>query len=404
MPLIQDKDKQQDKQDVQDHIHDGIVQPKGKHGDLWGLDIDDHEQYHNDERGDLRYIKQDGTKVYSGTGDGFKDEDDMASDAADAAASQQSIKAYVDSLTEKMIFGDGSDGSVVISGTSFSEDIIVNNALTRDAFYLNLTLTGGDLDCAGFKLRVKGILTEDNGFKVHRNGNNGANGATGAAGGAGGAGGAALADGTLKGVPKSGNGGEGKDGGADGQVGFQGDAIGNARGLVAKGATGGNGAGGFETSGGAGRDGGSYTAADTEPRIVPTIEMMIDTGNEAYFKYIGSSGAGGGGGGGGENNSGNRGGGGGGAGGCAGVVFIAAKTLVLNGTIEAKGGNGGAGGVKQGSAGNGGGGAAGNGGVIVLIYESKTGAGSISVVKGTQGAGASAGGAGTDGNLYEFSI
>ena len=38
----------------------------------------------------------DGTEVYTGTGLGFKDEDNMASDSAVAVSSQQSIKKYVD--------------------------------------------------------------------------------------------------------------------------------------------------------------------------------------------------------------------------------------------------------------------------------------------------------------------
>ena len=42
-------------------------------------------------------IDKDGTTAYIGTGVGFKDEDDMASDSAVATASQQSIKAFVES-------------------------------------------------------------------------------------------------------------------------------------------------------------------------------------------------------------------------------------------------------------------------------------------------------------------
>jgi len=42
------------------------------------------------------YILADGSRVYTSTGAGFKDEDDMVSDSAVATASQRSIKAYVD--------------------------------------------------------------------------------------------------------------------------------------------------------------------------------------------------------------------------------------------------------------------------------------------------------------------
>lgn len=41
-------------------------------------------------------IDRDGSVAYTGTGDGFKDEDNMSSDSATATASQQSIKKYVD--------------------------------------------------------------------------------------------------------------------------------------------------------------------------------------------------------------------------------------------------------------------------------------------------------------------
>ena len=41
-------------------------------------------------------VNKDGSTVYTSTGDGFKDEDNMTSDSAVATASQQSIKKYVD--------------------------------------------------------------------------------------------------------------------------------------------------------------------------------------------------------------------------------------------------------------------------------------------------------------------
>lgn len=44
------------------------------------------------------FITSDGSTVFTAIGAGFKDEDDMASDSAVAVASQQSIKAYADSL------------------------------------------------------------------------------------------------------------------------------------------------------------------------------------------------------------------------------------------------------------------------------------------------------------------
>jgi hypothetical protein len=47
----------------------------------------------------LGVVHRNGSIAWTGTGDGFKDEDDMASDSGNACASQQSIKAYVDNST-----------------------------------------------------------------------------------------------------------------------------------------------------------------------------------------------------------------------------------------------------------------------------------------------------------------
>jgi len=91
------------------------------HGALTGLTDDDHSQYHNDARGDARYLKDlvdDTTPQLGGDldcqdkaisdikslafNDGdktiteVKDEDNMASDSNTKLATQQSIKAYVD--------------------------------------------------------------------------------------------------------------------------------------------------------------------------------------------------------------------------------------------------------------------------------------------------------------------
>ena len=53
----------------------------------------------------------DGARVMTGTGDGFKDEDNMASDSAVAVASQQSIKKYVDDETQTL-FGIDINGDL----------------------------------------------------------------------------------------------------------------------------------------------------------------------------------------------------------------------------------------------------------------------------------------------------
>ena len=64
----------------------GDIDFQSDHGELDGLTDDDHTQY----------SKTDGSRAFTGTGAGFRDEDDMSSDDATAAASQQSIKKYVD--------------------------------------------------------------------------------------------------------------------------------------------------------------------------------------------------------------------------------------------------------------------------------------------------------------------
>lgn len=77
-------------------------------GNPLGLIIGDYPNgnyFEIDEDGDVNlygtaeisgYVNDDGTTAYTGTGDGFKDEDNMASDSATATSSQQSIKKYVD--------------------------------------------------------------------------------------------------------------------------------------------------------------------------------------------------------------------------------------------------------------------------------------------------------------------
>lgn len=89
------------------------------HGALSGLLDDDHTQYYkagrvpdHDALGGLadddhtQYLRTDGSRAYSGVGNGFKDEDNMASNSATAAASQQSIKAYVDAQVAGLSAGN----------------------------------------------------------------------------------------------------------------------------------------------------------------------------------------------------------------------------------------------------------------------------------------------------------
>lgn len=71
-------------------------------------------------------IIKDGSTAFTGTGDGFKDEDDMASDSATAIASQQSIKKYVDDQISALDTADG-DAPTLLDSES--------NAMVKDHAY-----------------------------------------------------------------------------------------------------------------------------------------------------------------------------------------------------------------------------------------------------------------------------
>lgn len=325
------------------------------------------------------------------------------------------------------LYGDGSDGSVDINSGSFTSSPITNNALTRDAYFNNLTLSGGDLNITGYRLFVKGILTTDDTYALHRNGNNGGNGGAGVddAAGAGGSAGAALAAGTLIGSPIGTVGGLGGTGGTGGIgnkgiVGNSGASVTHAMGVDgfqpgdAISGAGGNASG---TGGGAGGDKGtkgSVTLSDTKPRNTVNVIDMLDWDGTTPYQITGSASSattGGGGGGGGAwdggSNSGAGGGGGGsgGSGSSGGIAVIYAKVIVNNGTISVNGGNGGIGGAGgdggidagdgyfAGGGGGGAGGYGGAGGVLILLYSSYSGSGTRTASGGTSGAGG-AGGAG----------
>lgn len=339
-----------------------------------------------------------------------------------------------DRLEIEMLFGDGSDGDVDVNSGSFtSGSLITSNVLQRDAYFNNLTLSGGDLDMNGYRIFVRGTLTRDDGYKIFRNGNNGSDGQNGDngigesnSGGDGGSGGSGLTDGTLKGSQAGGDGGNGGDGaflnGAAGDAGENGsDAVtaSHCIGLSLKagvnGGVGGSGVGtGDQTGGGAaGTGGGSANVTDaiTKPRIVTELWKMLDLVGATLSQLVNTgtpAGSGGGGGGGLSKDNEDDGAGGGGAGGGgsdAGICFLAALNIVLNGTgvwLEAKGGDGGDGGnggngyidysyppdyYCTGSGGGGGGGNGGNGGSGVLMYKTKTGSATIDMSGGNGGTG-----------------
>lgn len=427
------------------HIHDGIVQPKIKHSDLEDLDVgtahdhgeldglsdDDHTNYHNNTRGDVRYLYKENTDAFTPDGD-----------------YEPATKKYVDDNIPSEVdwmFGDGSDGDVEINSGSFSSGPITSNALTRDAYFDTLELSGGDLDTAGYKLFCKTALITNSGYKVNRNGNAGGNGGNGdngklsgtSNGGSSGSAGAALADGSIKGALAGKDGGAGGNGGissGDGDNGVGGGAGVNT--TISLGVDGSNnsgkagGDGGYsqvlpgggsctqDHSGGSGNiGGGKGTHSDPVnvlkllPHILDTTDLQSD-GTLSKHQSSASSGAGGGGGGGAgadyssADASGGAGGGGGGSGSPGGIVLICAKTITNSGGIEAKGGDGGNGGAGgdglmdqtfspseyaiSGGGGGGSGGAGGSGGVVILVYRTKTG-NAPDVSGGTAGTGGSKG-------------
>jgi len=79
------------------------------------------------------------------------------------------------------LFGDGSDGDVTITKSTF---------VTRDMYYNNLTIESGQtFNPNGFRIFVSGTLTLNKGARISRDGNDGSEGY----------GGAALSAGTLGG-------------------------------------------------------------------------------------------------------------------------------------------------------------------------------------------------------------
>jgi len=298
------------------------------------------------------------------------------------------------------IFGDGSDGDVDINSGTFSSSPITSNALTRDASFDDLTLSGGDLDCAGYRLFVKGTLTIGASYKVYRNGNTGAN----ASGYTAGAGGTALANNNLFGSIVGGAGATGKNNGAgNGTAGSNGA---NAdRSIAVDGAAGGDSNDGEPYTGAAGGTGGTATASTMRPYSYPFCVLLYEVKDNVSPRLLESSASGGGGAGGySAGFAPAAGGGGGGAGSGGGIVLVVAKKIVNNGSIESTGGDGGDGGAAAHTGGGGGGGAGGSGGTIILIYNAYSGAGTKPVTGGTGGDGGAgaavgpAGDSGTNGN------
>jgi len=355
--------------------------------------------------------------------------DDILPDATDTrslgSASYEWLNIYGENVYAKNYYlngvltafktdgwGDGSDGTVSISTTV---------TLTRDMYYNTLTVTGtGILITAGYRVFVLNVLTVNTGGLIHNNGGN-ASGSTGGTGGAGG---------NLAAGANGGNGGGGGAGSSANQPGNPGTqpstpAVTKPIGNLTSVAGGSAGQGGtYIYGGGSGAAGGAAGAGSgtpiNYPRSLFTAFGLADGSTLLGCSVVSGAGGGGGGGGGTSsiNTNGGGGGGGGGAGGNGGFVWIAAFSIVNNGTIQSNGGNGANGGTGGNSGisggaggGGGGGGSGGNGGVIVYICSAFSGntpttAGGTAGTGGSPGTGASgmtsgsSGNAGVGGALY----
>ena len=300
-------------------------------------------------------------------------------------------------------FGDGSDGAnATLSGT-----------LTRDMFYSSATVTG-TLNTAGFRIFCSGTFTVANGGVIQNNGGTGSSGSNGSSGvgGGGGGGGSGTASGSLPGGVAGSGGGKGNYyGSTGGQNGTVGTSVSHSVGVAGvAGIAGGSGS----YSAGGGGAAGSVTGTVNSVHSSITGYLFYD-GVTQMSLSAGSGGSGGGCGGFQNINSnifGGGGGGGGGAGGNGGVVWISARSMIVQsgGIVSALGGNGGNAG--NGESGNGsgghtfnagsggGGGCGGQGGIIFLKYSSFTNSGSVLVTAGSGGSGGAAGthtGTGSDG-------
>jgi len=282
-------------------------------------------------------------------------------------------------------YGNGSDGNVTLA---------VNTILSRDMFYDNLLINAGvNLITKGYRVFVKGTLT--NNGTITMAGGSGSPGA-GAAGGAGG-----IAQ-TLGSNPypdlgigyNGGNGGAGLLGG--GGNGSSGSPSFNANLPGVMGGAGG--VGGAGAAQGAGGTAGyrMYKPFHTLNNQLPSIRLS-PSGFVADAIY---GGTGGGGGGGGDGDGAAMGGGAGGGGASGGCVMIFCDTLNNLGTITVAGGVGGAGAPGTGGNANGGsGGAGGGGGLLYIVYNTLTALGVVTVAGGAGGAGGAGSGTGIAGQV-----
>ncbi len=330
------------------------------------------------------------------------------------------------SLSDLGLFGDGSDGDVIIS---------TNTTLTADKFYNDLTInTGVTLTTYGYAVYVLGTLTINGTGKIENDGGDGGDGGNASSGIAGIGGIAGIAPGGA--TFTAGKSGAAGVAGVVGSIGTTTQGNNGVNGTDANPSLGGNGGnggnGGVDSGGGppvatTGGVGGIATGENITVKATAfensdnlsgteTVNNKKLTGNGSTSGTSLSPGASAGSGGSGNtNNESNntRATGGSGAGGASGgVLFIVASTIVNNGTISADGGNGGNGGnpTNPSNSGFSGGGGGGGGGAVILTYETLTNNGTINAsggIGGVKGTGQGSGGDGvngTDGTVYKLKI
>ena len=276
------------------------------------------------------------------------------------------------------VFGDGSDGVVLMNGTNtysgFSSSGTNTYTLTRDVFATSLTISVGvTLFPQAFRIFCMGTVT-----------NNGTISDIGPAATSSSGAGASSGGGSHT-LQCSGTGGTGNTGAGGG--GGQQTAIG-----IGSGGNGGTGSAGAAGSGAGGRGGSGTWLFKSPSAVLSGITWAATSQNPMVL----SGGSGGGGGGGDGTNH----GGGGGAGG--GPITILGWFVINNGTITCPGGAGFT--PATGACGGGGGG----GGGIILVYSlSPWTAGTTVVTGGAAGSGVgtgTAGSAGGNGSVYNVVV
>lgn len=292
-------------------------------------------------------------------------------------------------------FGDGSDGTVSMDGTTSVAGTTLSNpgasgiyTATRSCFYANLTVNAGiTLKPDGWPIYVSAVLT--NNGDINSNGGNATGGSNGAVAVTGtrllpvnlSVGNASNAAPQVFVASAAANNGVTAGGaGTTGQGGTTGT----------RGRGGGGGAGGnnnpFTEQGASGTSGPNVALKTAESGDI-RVKALATTGVDYTFTTfsLGTSGGPGGAGGSGTTA--------GGVGGAAGWVVISALATAGSGTWRAIGGNGGAGSAGGAGVGGAGGGGGGAGGLFVLI----TGGGTPPTVTVTGGSGGGAGAGGSGG-------